>query len=265
MHVFLYINSCKIIINFFRQKKNHSDDVEFTIFCVFFGVLVLNTLLSMVPLPDRLNDWKRQKMWPESRVSVLSRICFWWMNAIIIIGYRRDITSDDLWKMDLTETADYSTERLEFEWLPAANAYIQNKDKSNKIKMPSLGWTIWRVFHRKYVGGSILRLQNHLLNIVGPIILGWLINFFTHKEQKLSVGIFYSGVLFFVTLTQSFAMQHQQYRTFVVKTRIRNALMNLVFKKVNLKKGSQFLTVRQRCATLAIFYHSILIISKEYP
>lgn len=215
-------------------KKNQSDEIEFTMFCTYFGVLIVNTLISMVSLPNVFSDWKRLRMWPESRVSVLSRILFWWMNPLIFTGFKRDITTDDLWKVDLTETADYTTERLEFEWLPIANEYIKHKDSRLVMaKKPSLGWTIWTVFYRKYVGGSLLRLQNHLLNIVGPIILGWLIHFFNNKEQNLSVGIFYTGILFFVTMTQSFAMQHQQYRIFMVRTRIRNALMNLIFKKVN--------------------------------
>lgn len=198
----------------------------------------MNTLLATASLPNVKVDLRdnQKNLLPNERVSILSKIWFCWMNGLIHTGYKRDLTRDDLWEMNLKETTEYNTERLEFEWNNKANAYIKKKcqlgKEDFKLKKPSFAWALFKAFHGKFLGGSILRLQNDSLNFVGPILLDHIINFFKDKEQKVSVGIFFTVLLFLTTILQSFSMEHQMNSNATVSVRVRNAIMNLVYKKV---------------------------------
>ena len=81
----------------------------------------------MVALPtDQLEFYKEDslKALPENHVSLLSKLWFHWINELILIGYKRDITREDLWRVEESESSEYNTKRFEFNWNKKAQEYI---------------------------------------------------------------------------------------------------------------------------------------------
>ena len=155
----------------YNNKAIQSDITQSAIFSVSFGLTILNAIFSLFSLPTVQNEFHKDnvlKVLPENHVSLLSKLWFWWINDLIYTGYKRDLVKDDLWKMELSESSGYNTERLEFEWKMKSDEYIdkiRSKDSNQKkIKKPSFSWTLVKVFHGKFIGGSCLRLINDLLN-----------------------------------------------------------------------------------------------------
>jgi ABC-type multidrug transport system fused ATPase/permease subunit len=105
-----------------------------------------------------------------------------------------------------------------------------------KLKKPSLTFCIIRTFGGKFMAGAFIKVVQDLLMFTGPIILDKLITFVkeSHKEgskQSITVGIFYTLLLFLTALIQSFALQHYFHRMFIVGARIRTSTTNLIYKK----------------------------------
>ncbi len=100
-----------------------------------------------------------------------------------------------------------------------------------RIKKPSLGVCLCKVYAGKFLAGAFIKLVQDLLLFVSPILLDKIITFIKDKEQNIQVGLFYTLLLFLTSLIQSFALQHYFHRMFIVGARIRTSIMNIVYKK----------------------------------
>jgi ATP-binding cassette subfamily C (CFTR/MRP) protein 1 len=69
----------------------------------------------------RLN-FRFQKIYPEHFAGLLSRITFWWLNPLILTGYKRDLTKEDMWEIDESESSRNLTDKLEKKWNKVAQA-----------------------------------------------------------------------------------------------------------------------------------------------
>lgn len=210
------------------------------------------------------------KDYPEDNVSILSKLWFWWMNSLIVTGYKRDLTRQDLWNINEKESSNHVTNEFEKYWNKQANDYIEQRLKSEnykqidrsylknennsieekiklnntqdtkydmsnkKLKKPSFGFALIKVFRGKFLAGSLLKIIYDLFQFVGPLILDKLIQFIKDKNQNIIVGIFLSSLLFLSSLIQSLVLQHYFHRMIIVGARLRTSIMNVVYKKVRL-------------------------------
>ena len=62
--------------------------------------------------------------------------------------------------------------------------------------------------------------------------LSGLIQFTDDKAQNIIIGIFLTLCLYLKALIHTFCREHYNYRSFLTGARIRNSLMNLIYKKV---------------------------------
>ena len=60
---------------------------------------------------------------PENYVSLLSKLSFWWINDMILTGYKRDLVREDLWRIDESEASEAMTNRLEKAWDAVSKEY----------------------------------------------------------------------------------------------------------------------------------------------
>lgn len=60
---------------------------------------------------------------PENSVSLMSRLCFWWINDLILTGFKRPLVRDDMWRIEDTESSHYLTKRLETQWNKMSRKY----------------------------------------------------------------------------------------------------------------------------------------------
>ncbi|CAF1016730.1 unnamed protein product, partial [Brachionus calyciflorus] len=104
--------------------------------------------------------------------------------------------------------------------------------KASKLrKKPSFGWCLCRVYGAKFLAGSFIKIIQDILLFMEPLILDKLLTFIKDKNQNITVGFFYTGLLFISSLIQSFVVQHYFHRMFIVGTRINTSIVNLIYKK----------------------------------
>nr|UOU03336.1 ATP-binding cassette subfamily C1-5 [Brachionus rubens] len=244
------------------------DFLKWMTFTVFYVLVWVNLVLSLFSEKvKKPNLDSEEKVLPENYVSLLSRLCFWWINDLILTGYKRDLTKEDLWKVEETEASEHLTRKLEIAWNKTSRKYIRDLNNTNNesirfknksslygngtadeeikltdtletsykggkmSKKPSFGMCLSRVYAGKFLAGSFIKLIQDILLFVGPVILDKLLTFVKDKDQNITVGFFYTGLLFVSSLVQSFALQHYFHRMFIVGTRIKTSISNLVYKK----------------------------------
>jgi len=190
------------------------------------------------------------------------------MDKIIKMGFKRNLTKEDIWDIDFSESAEFVSNKFEKVWNKESQLYIQNLKKSshNKFsaayknntntqnqdeelilnrafseiemnlapgsdKKPSLFFCLFKVFGGKFIAGSILKLVSDVLSYAGPVILHLIINFISDQNQIMSVGLFLTALLFLTSFTQSLLVQHYFIRMYLVGQRMRTALILLIYKK----------------------------------
>nr|QNH67948.1 ATP-binding cassette transporter subfamily C member 1 X9 [Brachionus plicatilis] len=217
------------------------------IFLMFFFTLFSESNVDKEVLKNR-------KLYPEHKSSLLSRLTFWWLNPLILNGYKKELTHDDMWDIDASEKSCYLTDKLEVEWNKAAREYMEAKTRQcddeassgsdsdsdsdsdsfllkRKIKKPSLLWCLIKIFNGKFIAGSFLKLIQDGLTMVGPTILNLIIKFVENKDSDVQLGYFYMGLLFFSSVLQTILLQHYFHQMFIVGARVRSSLMGLIYRK----------------------------------
>lgn len=129
-----------------------------------------------------------------------------------------DVNKDEEIELNATESSNEKTVEVE----------IKN---GKYLKKPSLGISLCKVFGGKFLAGSFIKFVQDCFLFTGPFLLDKLISFIKDREQNILVGLFYTALLFICSLIQSFVLQHYFHRMFIVGTRIRTALMNVIYKK----------------------------------
>lgn len=98
-----------LVLTVFSEKKqsDSTDNLK--------KVCCLNKLL-LHRCSHILHTNKTKNPYPEPNASLLSRITFWWINPLIVSGYKKALTRDDMWDIEAKEMCDYLTKKLEHEW-----------------------------------------------------------------------------------------------------------------------------------------------------
>ena len=59
---------------------------------------------------------------------ILKRITFWWIDPLILLGFRKTLTKEDMWSIDENESCKHLTEKLETEWYELAERYVNSNN-----------------------------------------------------------------------------------------------------------------------------------------
>ena len=101
-------------------------NLDLFVFYAKFIMITASLILSTLREPNyKETSFKKTRKAPEKNSSLLSVLTFWWINHLINIGFRRDLTRDDLWEIDEAEKARYVTEKFEKVWNPKAQEYLK--------------------------------------------------------------------------------------------------------------------------------------------
>lgn len=119
---------------------------------------------------------------PEISASFLNRILFVWFEPIIWKGYRRPLTSDDLYELDPRETSKHLSPAFDQYWQKSVEngqRKLQNEARKNGEKIiltrRTNGSTLpamIKAFGGPFWLSGFLRLVTDLLGFAPPFILG---------------------------------------------------------------------------------------------
>ncbi|NXR35906.1 MRP4 protein, partial [Zosterops hypoxanthus] len=176
----------------------------------------------MEPVP------REEKPNPLQDANLCSRLFFWWLNPLFIIGHKRKLEEDDMYKVLPEDSSEKLGEELQWYW----DKEVQKAKKRGKT--PHLTKAIILCYWKSYLVFGIFTMIEETLKIVQPIFLGQIINFFekdNSSDEDLNLAYCYAGALSVCTLI--LAIMHHLYFYHVQRAgmKLRVAMCHMIYRK----------------------------------
>uniref|UniRef100_A0A8C5U3W5 Multidrug resistance-associated protein 4 n=1 Tax=Malurus cyaneus samueli TaxID=2593467 RepID=A0A8C5U3W5_9PASS len=177
----------------------------------------------MEPVP------REEKPNPLQDANLCSRLFFWWLNPLFIIGHKRKLEEDDMYKVLPEDSSEKLGEELQWYW----DKEVQKAKKRGKT--PHLTKAIILCYWKSYLVFGVFTMIEETLKIVQPIFLGKIISFFENydasDEVALNFAYCYAGALSVCTLI--LATMHHLYFYHVQRAgmKLRVAMCHMIYRK----------------------------------
>ncbi|XP_028090867.1 ABC transporter C family member 12-like isoform X4 [Camellia sinensis] len=199
---------------------------------VLFGVFLFVYIPQLDPYPgyvpirnDPLIDTEYEALLggehvcPERDASIFSRICFGWMTPLMLQGYKRPITENDVWKLDTWDETETLIKKFHICW---AEESQRSKPWLLRALNNSLGGRFWF--------GGLFNIGDDLSQFVGPVLLNHLLQSMERGDPAW-VGYIYAFSIF-VGVSVGVLCEAQYYQNVLrVGFRLRSTLVAAVFHK----------------------------------
>ncbi|XP_053193733.1 multidrug resistance-associated protein 1 [Scomber japonicus] len=235
---------------------------RYTTFYIYYALLLVALFLSCLSdqLPLFSPAVKDPNPCPEFGASFLSRITFWWITRMMIVGYKHPLEEKDLWSLNPDDRSQGVVPQLVHRWntecqkvksteqktlySPKRVQHTEGKQdgvveeseilivkKPHKTKEPSLFWALCLTFGPYFLISCFYKIIQDILMFVGPEILRLLISFVNNSSAPSWQGFFYTALLFICTCVQSLILQRYFHVCFVSGMRLRTAIIGAVYRK----------------------------------
>lgn len=224
-------------------------------------LLVLNCFKDKKPLYTPVDD--DQNPCPENDASFLSVISFWWLNSMVVTGFKRPLTRDDLWSLMPDDKSSYVVPRFLSEWkketskadrkntardqlydmaVPSLNESISSDENilippalpaysAIKPAKPYLIVALFKAFGRLFFVAGLFKLCQDIIIFISPQLLKLMINFTENKTVPVWRGYVYAVLLFIVAEIQSVFLHQYFIRQNKLGMRLRTAVISAVYRK----------------------------------
>uniref|UniRef100_T1JB97 ABC-type glutathione-S-conjugate transporter n=1 Tax=Strigamia maritima TaxID=126957 RepID=T1JB97_STRMM len=213
-------------------SQNAVPHASYTMFMICFPLVMIELVYSSLTEKNDFDDQKNKRTvkrktviqivpCPEGNASFFSRMVFSWVNGLIIKGYKRPLLITDLWALEKENTSSHISARFGDKW---------DKERARKGKDSSLARSIFRAFGWEFFIAAVLKLISDMLVFANPIMLKKMIEFVTSDEPTWH-GYYYAGVMFTLSMVQSIFLSQHNHRSQYFGTRVKTALMLIVYSK----------------------------------
>ncbi|KAI0981127.1 hypothetical protein GJ496_010450 [Pomphorhynchus laevis] len=128
----LVVASIPGLIDFYANENR----IIYSLFITFFAILSVQLIVML--FPERHNYEKynvnNNKLCPENYVGVMQKLYFAFVTNLIIKGYKRPLSNEDLWDLDENEKSNALCEKVQHQWniqaLKSINIKMQNNEES---------------------------------------------------------------------------------------------------------------------------------------
>uniref|UniRef100_H2Z8F9 Uncharacterized protein n=1 Tax=Ciona savignyi TaxID=51511 RepID=H2Z8F9_CIOSA len=226
-------------------------------FFLSFVALLINFVLCF--FADNMPAFKPKQNAesPEVAATFLSKISFWWFTRMVVMGYKRPIINDDLWKLNEDDESkniaksflkNWNAEKAKVHRKPTgiiamstktSNTYKEqnNRDDEVFIEQPqsnyitSLGLAMVKTFGPYFLFSTVLKVFHDLLSFVSPQLLKGLITFTATENAPMWQGYLLGVGMFVSAILQSVILQQYFHICFVVGMRLRSAIISSIYRK----------------------------------
>ncbi|XP_032957047.1 multidrug resistance-associated protein 1 isoform X1 [Rhinolophus ferrumequinum] len=259
---------CALVILRSKIMNALKEDAEVDVFrdatfYIYFSLVLIQLVLSCfsdrLPLfSETIND---PNPCPESGASFLSRITFWWITGLMVLGYRHPLESTDLWSLNKEDMSEQVVPMLVKNWKkecaksrkqpvkivysskdpakPKGGSKVDVNEEaealivkpSQKERDPSLFKVLYKTFGPYFLMSFLFKALHDLMMFTGPEILKLLINFVNDKEAPNWQGYFYTALLFISACLQTLVLHQYFHICFVSGMRIKTAVVGAVYRK----------------------------------
>ncbi|KHJ47247.1 hypothetical protein D918_02107 [Trichuris suis] len=233
----------------------YSVDVAYT---VYFCTLMLLLFLSL--FADRRSDDPTQRIenqCPESAVSFPNLLFFHYFGRIAWRGWKHGLKNEDLWMLRRRDSVNWLRSLWERHWNSASAhslrfkreqnsveqrnagnkesaeevAFLSKTDKKNCQKLPSVIWVIFLCFKWPILLALFLKTVADVLEFSKPQLLRRIIAFMELPEFPFSYGVFFTVLLFVISLLYSLLLHQYFHIMFRLGMNAKSMLMSAVFEK----------------------------------
>ncbi|KAK3704049.1 hypothetical protein RRG08_049006 [Elysia crispata] len=257
--IFWFIAICTGVIRLrsdikYAKEKNEVPPSIFIHYpCLLFGFILSCLVDEKIQEATENVD---EKPCPEKESSFLSQITFWWFTGMVIQGYRKALTTEDLWSLNKEDKAEYVASKFYKKWnlvkeVPPVGSifdgdiqeasfvfkegsailtpYTPGLDEGKTPKRSLLSALV-RTYFWFFTKAAILKFIYDCMVFVSPQLLRLLIQF-TSSDEYLWRGFFYSSVLLFLSVMQSLILHQYFHFTFLLGMRLRSNIISVIYKK----------------------------------
>jgi len=217
--VYMLVGSIiRVLEIYIKEARNYNTGVS-------LSILIIDSLLvlfSSFAEPSIVSDFtpSSKNECPELYSGFPSIATFWWFNSLIMLGYKKPLTEQDLWKLNVNDKTEYISKRWD-------GCYKPDVTKGYK---PSLTKGMIRAFGPLFLAASAFKLINDCLQFLQPLLLELIINFID-SDYPVYVGYIYSVILFLSALLTTICLHQYFHRVFRIGMNIRTALIDSIYKK----------------------------------
>ncbi|PVD36248.1 hypothetical protein C0Q70_03226 [Pomacea canaliculata] len=235
---------------------------------VLFIYLLLWAFCSLVPFYSLIF---KQKMCPETSASFISRLTFWWLNRLMVEGFKAPLTEekvndpnpqqlaknvipaflknwDSAYKVVKTNQNSMSQHKKshhvsdhiisvhfpdndKLEPLLINQHLSQSVNKNKECSKISLFKVLWKTYGMKILMIQSWQLIKELMWISNPLVLGCLIDVVQDKTIQAWKGYFFAVLLFVLVILQAILDKQIIHHSGCIGLQIRTALMSAIFRK----------------------------------
>uniref|UniRef100_A0A8C2F591 Multidrug resistance-associated protein 1 n=1 Tax=Cyprinus carpio TaxID=7962 RepID=A0A8C2F591_CYPCA len=215
---------------------------KYTTFYIYYTMLLISLILACLSDQPPLFSQavKDSNPCPELGASFLSRITFWWITGLMVIGYKRPLEEKDLWSLNTEDKSEKVVPQLVRRWDQECNKVKRSEVRKSEILLaktlqktgePSLFCALCRTFGPYFLVSSLYKIIHDILMFVGPEILRLLIQFVNDSSAPTWHGYFYTTLLLVCTCVQTLILQKYFHVCFVTGMRLRTAIVGAVYRK----------------------------------
>ncbi|XP_066267633.1 ATP-binding cassette sub-family C member 4-like [Branchiostoma lanceolatum] len=171
--------------------------------------------------------FKKPKPNPLEKAGLLSKLLFWWPNALFKIGYKRTLQEDDMYNILLEDSTQKQADDLEREW----QKELDNAKESPE-RPPSLRRAMARVFRVTILLSGLCFLFVDAVRMTQPVVLTWLIGYFSPESTVTTTQAYLYALIISVCAMVAPVIQHSSMFA-IMKTgwRMRVACCGLIYRK----------------------------------
>ncbi|XP_030369087.1 multidrug resistance-associated protein 1-like isoform X1 [Scaptodrosophila lebanonensis] len=249
-----------------QADRNRRSDVEdfswenyqYCSFFFFFAsscaMLLLNCFADSMPRQTKYKRGKNEM--PQLSASFLSRITYYWFDALSYKGFRKPLEEGDLWDLRPQDSSKevmppfahnwnkyvLKNKKDSLTWEPKAQFSNDNvsfvnphggRNRDKKV-MASIIPVIFKSFGGAFLFSSFLKLIADILTLAQPQVLSLIIGFvgdFEKEQQPQWKGITYAVLLFVLASIQTLIVSQYHDRVIMIGHRTRIALTNGIYRK----------------------------------
>ncbi|GAA5821197.1 hypothetical protein JCM3770_005247 [Rhodotorula araucariae] len=202
------------------------------------------------------DSWEQPEC-PRLRANIFQRLTFSWMTPMMMAGYRKFLTEEDLWALPPDDTAYALGQRLEKAWqarrdriahkthsqaapgqeptFAVAPADGKKKKRAEKEKRPNLAAALASAYGGPFFLAALFKLGQDSLAFLQPWLLKRLLAFVSSYNSPDGEPAFHGYVIavamFCCAVTQTLLLHCYFARVFETGMRVRAGLVSLIYKK----------------------------------
>jgi ATP-binding cassette subfamily C (CFTR/MRP) protein 4 len=169
--------------------------------------------------------------WAHSSIFRCFHVLFWWwLNPILSLGYKRELTDEDLDDLSINDKCSVLLNKLDY--YSEKNFWLTNTTTWN---------IILRAFWKQCVFVIFLLIPYNAVRVAQPLLLRQIVLYIIDQKSQPDppitsfnayIGYLYAVGLFVCSAIQAFLHQQAYFRTTRLGMRVRNALSATIYKRL---------------------------------